>query len=83
MLLSTSRTAVRAVAAAPSAARAFSSTPAPQATLRELESRIKSVGESWHPFEPARGCCGGERGLLATRDGVLAELGSLPVRMAR
>ncbi|BGO92383.1 atp3 gamma subunit of the F1 sector of mitochondrial F1F0 ATP synthase [Rhodotorula toruloides] len=44
MLLSTSRTAVRAVAAAPSAARAFSSTPAPQATLRELESRIKSVG---------------------------------------
>ncbi|GAA6041149.1 hypothetical protein NBRC10512_005068 [Rhodotorula toruloides] len=45
MLLSTSRTAVRAVAAAPSAARAFSSTPAPQATLRELESRIKSVGK--------------------------------------
>lgn len=42
--LTTSRAATRAVGAAPSAARAFSSTPAPQATLRELEQRIKSVG---------------------------------------
>lgn len=31
-------------AAAPSSARAFSSTPVPQATLRELELRIRSVG---------------------------------------
>lgn len=42
-ILSSSRAAARAVAA-PSAARSFSSTPAPQATLRELEGRIKSVG---------------------------------------
>ncbi|GAA5883652.1 hypothetical protein JCM3774_003078 [Rhodotorula dairenensis] len=40
-LFSSSRAAVRAVAA-PSAARSFSSTPAPQATLRELEGRIKA-----------------------------------------
>ncbi|GAA5912149.1 hypothetical protein JCM5296_003943 [Sporobolomyces johnsonii] len=43
-LFNSSRVAVRAASAAPSAARAFSSTPAPQATLRELEQRIKSVG---------------------------------------
>ncbi|CEQ42012.1 SPOSA6832_03769, partial [Sporobolomyces salmonicolor] len=43
-LFTSSRVAVRAASAAPSAARAFSSTPAPQATLRELEQRIKSVG---------------------------------------
>ncbi|BGP17199.1 hypothetical protein JCM10213_006002 [Rhodosporidiobolus nylandii] len=41
-MLASSRAAVRA--AAPASARAFSSTPAPQATLRELEQRIKSVG---------------------------------------
>lgn len=40
-LFSSSRAAVRAVAA-PSAVRSFSSTPAPQATLRELEGRIKA-----------------------------------------
>jgi len=40
-LFSTARTAARA---APASARSFSSTPAPQATLREIEGRIKSVG---------------------------------------
>ncbi|GAA5859864.1 hypothetical protein JCM8547_004362 [Rhodosporidiobolus lusitaniae] len=45
MLSQAARPAVRVARAnAPSAARAFSSTPAPQATLRELEQRIKSVG---------------------------------------
>ncbi|GAA5912276.1 F1F0 ATP synthase subunit gamma [Sporobolomyces salmoneus] len=43
-LFNSSRVAVRAASAAPSAVRSFSSTQAPQATLRELESRIKSVG---------------------------------------
>ncbi|GAA5989719.1 hypothetical protein JCM11641_002181 [Rhodosporidiobolus odoratus] len=43
--LASSRTAARAAATpAVGAARSFSSTPAPQATLRELEQRIKSVG---------------------------------------
>ncbi|GAA6043432.1 hypothetical protein JCM8097_002855 [Rhodosporidiobolus ruineniae] len=41
-IFAAARPAVRA--AAPAAARNFSSTPAPQATLRELEQRIKSVG---------------------------------------
>ncbi|KWU42330.1 ATP synthase F1 gamma [Rhodotorula sp. JG-1b] len=44
-LFSSSRAAVRAVAA-PSAVRSFSSTPAPQATLRELEGRIKASLQS-------------------------------------
>jgi len=35
--------AARALAGAPASTRAFSATAAPQATLRELESRIKSV----------------------------------------
>ncbi|GAA6063115.1 hypothetical protein JCM10212_002637 [Sporobolomyces blumeae] len=43
-LFASSRVAVRAAAQPRQAARAFSSTPVPQATLRELESRIKSVG---------------------------------------
>lgn len=45
-LFSSSRAAVRAVAA-PSAVRSFSSTPAPQATLRELEGRIKASLHSY------------------------------------
>lgn len=43
MLRTAASTAVRAAGPRGSAARAFSTTPVPAATLRELESRVKSV----------------------------------------
>lgn len=47
-----SRSATPLKAAAVGSARSFSSTPAPQATLRELETRIRSVGNIGQPARP-------------------------------